>query len=276
MNAMHAAPNRSCPSWPMFTRPARVEMIDPSATSSSGAASARVSPQRPGLPQAAVEQRAGDLAPRSPGDGDEEGGERERQHEKTAYDTKVPAELRSRSRAGAIGVARVVPPAGSPRLRAHAADPTEEQTEAFGGRLGAGHLADHCTAGNTTIRSARSRISSSSVEMSSTAMPSAAAHADGAHVLDRADVEATGGLRGDEHLRVGGSARGRARPVAGCRPRGSTTARRDPRLDLELLHELGARSAETLLVEEPSAGDGSRRSSMRFSATDIDSTQPES
>ena len=43
-----AAPKRSCPSWPMFTRPAFAETTVPKATRSNGPATPRVSPQRPG------------------------------------------------------------------------------------------------------------------------------------------------------------------------------------------------------------------------------------
>ena len=42
------APMRSWPSWPMFTSPALVAMIVPTATISRGAAVVNVSPQAPG------------------------------------------------------------------------------------------------------------------------------------------------------------------------------------------------------------------------------------
>ena len=44
----NAAPMKTWPSWPMLTRPARFEMIVPSATSSSGTATPIVAPMRPG------------------------------------------------------------------------------------------------------------------------------------------------------------------------------------------------------------------------------------
>ena len=57
--AQHEAPMSSCPSWPMFTSPALVAMIVPTATISSGAAVVSVSPHAPGerrLPSSRAEK----------------------------------------------------------------------------------------------------------------------------------------------------------------------------------------------------------------------------
>ncbi len=141
------------------------------------------------------------------------------------------------------------------------------------------HLADDRPLEITTIRSARSRISSSSVEISSTAD---AVGRDVAqlrrHVLDGADVEARGSA-GRRRARAGrATARGRARPVAGCRPESdhngaSGTGARDVEL-VDQPPRLLAHRAEPI---RPAAGtrvEGSAR--KRFSATVKSSTQPES
>ena len=127
------------PSCPMLTRPARVETIAPSATSSSGAASASVPPHRPGLAEAAVEHRAEHLLPRTAGDRDEHRrrDERECDRHHVQREEHDAASSSWPRRAGRIFIVSD---------RSVRGDATEQQAEALGRGLGAIELTDDPTA----------------------------------------------------------------------------------------------------------------------------------
>ena len=113
--------------------------------------------------------------------------------------------------------------------------------------------------------------SSSSVETTITGMPGVARRDDAlVDELDRADVEPAGRLGGDEAAAGRGSARGRARPSAGCRRRAVPTVRVDA---LGAHVELARASPSANSSRSPSCsvpaltnGAPSERSSIRFSA----------